>query len=104
LTERVGYVSKMTYADPKSGKTSEGGFDDVCLMPVKTFVSAERYAQEFMNGYFGASMQVVDARYPEGQDLAALQTYQAALQQETDQATAEWLEVNQPLTGVMGGG
>jgi hypothetical protein len=101
LTERVGYVSKMTYADPKNGETSEGGFDDVYLTPVKAFVSAEYYAQEFMSGYFGASMQVLDTRYPEGQDLAALQAYQAGEQQNVDQATAEWLEVNQPLTGVM---
>jgi hypothetical protein len=46
-------------------------------------------------------MQVLDIRYPEGQDLAALQAYQAGLQQGSDQATAEWPEVNQPLTGVM---
>ena len=93
--QRVGFISEVSYSNPNptavfQPATNEGGFDKTDLAPVKTFVSAEDYAYEFMYGYFGATgAQVVNVQYPQGDDLASLQAYEASQQQAINQLFAQ---------------
>jgi hypothetical protein len=94
-TARSGYVSDMAYMDPDPSKgLVEGQYDDNWQpRPVKAYNGIEAYIQETLATYFGvASVEVLDVKYPEGEDADfiadALQQVQAQADAQQEQANA----------------
>ncbi|MCL1921458.1 MAG: hypothetical protein FWG50_10370, partial [Kiritimatiellaeota bacterium] len=88
---QIGIVGNMTFAQPDpSYNLYEGQWSTEDQCPVKTYQSAQVYAQSRFEEYLGLSYtQVVDVEYISGEAEQLFWGYIAGLQQEADNAMAQ---------------